>query len=197
MIVKRTDLVADGVGKLIDEFRSKPIAVGILTAWLKQIQGFEDVLWEVLDSRTIAGVGAQLDSLGALVGVAREGRTDVEYRVRILLRVRINRSQGRAEDILAIMAGMGAGTYVYTEYQPARFRIYSFATAEFDRPLVEAIRLVKPAGVAFDFLGNSEGLLEHVIRYDHTTPFITSYENGGFAHTTGLVDNHPTSVATY
>lgn len=198
ILTKNTAHEEQGLARLIDQFRNLPVTRGILASWLRGVQRFENCLFEVLEARDpLTATGVQLDNLGLLVGVFRNGQGDTEFRTRILLRVRINRSQGRPEDVIAILASLG-GAYEYEEKYPASFRVYSFSSGDIDRPLIEALRLVKPAGVAFEFQGNSEGLLDHAIQFDHTSPFITAYANGGFAHTSGTqADNYPVHVVRF
>lgn len=83
-------------------------------------QALEDVAWSVLTALsdpTFATVtGVLLDKIGARVGELRGGRVDSDYQAAIRLRIRVNRSRGKAEDIIAI-AKLAAihSTPLYTE----------------------------------------------------------------------------------
>lgn len=75
-----------------------------LAALLKQVQKAEDALKAVILVRFIGfATGANLDSIGRLVGEDRLGRLDDDiYRKAIRLRIFINGSSGRPEDIIYI-----------------------------------------------------------------------------------------------
>ncbi len=76
----------------------------LLSVFLRQIQKAEDALKAVIMTRFIGfAVGVQLDAIGRLVGEARLGRTDDDvYRKAIRLRIFVNGSSGRPEDIIQI-----------------------------------------------------------------------------------------------
>lgn len=75
-----------------------------LAALLRQVQKAEDALKALMLSRFIGfAVGVQLDALGRLVGEDRLGRLDDDvYRKAIRLRILVNGSSGRPEDIIKI-----------------------------------------------------------------------------------------------
>lgn len=78
----------------------------ILQAFAHRLQDGEDLSWAILSALsdpTFASVtGDLLDKLGARVGEKRLGRTDTDYQAAIRLRIRVNRSRGKAEDIVQI-----------------------------------------------------------------------------------------------
>lgn len=82
---------------------------------------------------TLDASAAQLDLLGALVREERGGRLDPEYLLAIKARVVANRSAGRAEDILRILAlSIPTGTpWTYSELMPATWlaQVYGFSGA--------------------------------------------------------------------
>ena len=112
---QNTTVVAQGVALLTDKWRKLPNVVALLSSYLGEIQEVQNVLWDVIRSRWLAVATAdnptgyqsdQLDELGKLVGQQRMGLPNGEYGQVILLRVQANRSQGRAEDIIQLAAGI-------------------------------------------------------------------------------------------
>lgn len=109
--------VAKGLALLLQQWRSSPKLMGILATYLRQFQTLENVTWDVINSRMLdTAVGAQLDMLGDLVGEARRGRSDIDYRAAVKLRIRVNRSQGTAEDVIDVARQGGGVTPLYRQY---------------------------------------------------------------------------------
>lgn len=120
--VYEPDHVAKGLALLLQQWRTSSKLKGILATYLRQFQTLENVTWDVINSRMLdTAVGAQLDMLGDLVGETRRGRNDIDYRAAVRLRIRVNRSQGRAVDVIDVATqGNGNTPAIYREY-PANF----------------------------------------------------------------------------
>jgi hypothetical protein len=179
--------VADGLGLLIDAFKSRKVIDGVLAAWLKQFQDLERVFWEILQGRGVEdAVGVQLDFLGQVVGEDRLGRSDDELRSAIKLKIRTNRSQGRAEDVLQTAALiLTTGQWEYAEYNNAAFRVLYWGLPSYlFSPLVRAIRLTRPAGVR-GYIMFAPSPLNEILFWTHTDG-ITPARHGAYTHTTGL-----------
>lgn len=178
----KTNHVEEAKTFLIEQFKGKPNIEGILSSWVQQFQDLEDVYWQILRGRTIdQAIGVQLDFLGALVGESRKGRNDAEYRAAIQLRIRINRSTGRAVDIYEIVSLM-TENFTYQEFYPADFLVTVYFPLLAQYQAVEnAIRQAKPAGVGASLVGAFSPRTE-TIRYGHTS---AGY-GLGYSHTTGI-----------
>jgi hypothetical protein len=113
-----TTMVAGGLARLTSRYRDQPNARALLSVYLSACQELSDALWDVIQMRWLvfaaggtAGeqgskVSDQLDTIGALVGQPRTGLTNGLYGMIIYLRIQANRSQGRAEDIIRLAAGL-------------------------------------------------------------------------------------------
>lgn len=89
--------------RLTQQFRDKANIVAFVTALATPAQALEDALQQLLTQRTIyTATGATLDALGKLVGQARNGLVDADYRRYIAARVRANSSDGLPDQLLAI-----------------------------------------------------------------------------------------------
>lgn len=103
-LAKITDHLARGLGRLLLQYRDKLKLQQLLAVCIEQVQEIEDALWQLWEERKLdTAAGAQLDTLGAIVGQAREGVDDDTYRLRIRARIRLNRSSGTAEDVYGVM----------------------------------------------------------------------------------------------
>lgn len=155
--------LAEGLAKLTEVFKKQPVIKAVLTEYLRPFQEIETLFWSIINSRILDNnpTGDQLDQIGGLVGEERLGRTDTVYLTAIKLRIRVNRSQGRAEDIIQIANLISPSTY--HEFYPAKWTVRAlFTTADiftFRRMLLAAK------------LGGSGGTLEYTLDPDENTFF--------------------------
>ena len=103
-LVQKTSQVADGLNRRLQQYKEdKPVLESVLTALLEQIQDLEDATYAIIDARAIAiCTGQQLDNLGTIVDLAREGRDDDEYRTLLYVKIGQNTSQGAGEKIISV-----------------------------------------------------------------------------------------------
>lgn len=121
-----TTHVEDGEARLIEAFKNKPLVKAVLRVSLLRVQHFEDVLWSIYTGVWLPNaIGVQLDNLGAIVGEPRKGRDDDLYRLWVKARILANRSNGKQQELLAVLRLLiGAGpTVTYTPDPPAGFEI--------------------------------------------------------------------------
>ena len=151
VIEKVDDHCADGLALLLAQFQDKPRLAAVLCAFLGSVQETEDAAWQLLTERDLdSAVGAQLDMLGRLVGEAREGRADSEYRPFVRARILINRSNGLAEEVLTILRVVTGGTVELhlREHYPAAFTVEVVGPIPFTpATLLRLLREAKAAGV--------------------------------------------------
>ena len=143
------DHKTDARALFTDQFRGRKVLQGLIDSWCVAIQAVETMLWQVINARTIANaVGDQLDKNGALVGEARQGRNDANYKPAISLRIRVNRSNGEAEDVLQVLTlALGVSPFTYTEIYPAGFYVTAYnLAASTALALGTAIRKSRAAG---------------------------------------------------
>jgi hypothetical protein len=140
--------------RFIEQFKDKPKLAAILTSYIRQIQNLEDCAWEVIESRTIASSGKSLDSIGRIVGRKRYGLSDADYRIAIRAQIRINRSSGTAEDIIAVAKlSLPDYTIEYLEHYPASIQVNAVGAALFTIGMVVAnLRAAKMGGVRLGFV---------------------------------------------
>jgi len=121
-----TDHEEQGLALLIEQFRDKPRIEILVRALMAQVQEAEDALWDLSFKRALANAEAtQLDALGEIVLLPRNGMDDDTYRAWIGAVHLISRSGGLPEQLLSILSALTPeGTSLRAdEYYPAAFRI--------------------------------------------------------------------------
>ena len=97
------DHVAQALARLPEQDKNKPLIAALLTSIVTPAQNLEAALWQLLTQRfATTAIGSNLDAIGKLVGQARNGLADVDYRTYIAARISANRSMGLAEDLLRV-----------------------------------------------------------------------------------------------
>lgn len=150
ILAQVTDHEDRGLAKLLTQFRDSPVLRSVLRAYLRQIQRIEDATWEVIQARHIDGEGIVLDYIGNLVGRKRKGLGDTDYKIAIKGQIRINRSSGTPEDLLAVIRlSIPEGyTFTYDESYTGTVLVEVLQLPVFNiKILYENLRTAKPAGV--------------------------------------------------
>jgi hypothetical protein len=105
---------------LLDQYKEKPRLYALLASYVRRCQELETATWDVIWNRLIDyAADGQLDTLGAIVGEKRLGKSDATYRVYIRARIRINYSEGHPDDIIDVQRLVESTPFVYREYYPA------------------------------------------------------------------------------
>lgn len=95
----------------------------LLGACVAPLQTAEDTLFDMITQRDLEQAeGAQIDQLGKLVGQARGGLSDENYRRYITARIAANRSNGTMEDVIRVatlIINDPTATFVITDEFPA------------------------------------------------------------------------------
>lgn len=128
-MVQNLDRDATASGLLIDHFQQKANLVALLSSYTEQTQEIENTLFDLLNGFWIdTAAGAQLDGLGEIVGAVRNGADDATYRLRIRVRIILNKTSGTTNQIIQIMKFIIAGvafssaiTFSFTPQYPAAF----------------------------------------------------------------------------
>jgi hypothetical protein len=159
-----TSHCAAGLALLIAQYQDSPRLQALICSYLDQVQAAETgtvaVYERGLDLDT--AVGAQLDIIGRLVRESRDGRADLEYRRALAVRVLVNRSQGRHEDLIAIVRLFEAlddepGAVVRVQsVQPAAVEVRLDSTpVNGPRAVDKRLRRAKAAGVRLTTIGGA------------------------------------------
>jgi hypothetical protein len=151
-----TDHVAQAHAKLISLYQDKPLFLAWLDTYVKQVQEFEDAVWQVIRSRFLDEADdVRAEMLGKLVGQPRRGEDLATYKLYISVRILVNRSLARAKDILQIAEILlldqtaqfeeGGASFVLRTREP----LNALTDPEV---IVEMIKAAKGAGIGFLFI---------------------------------------------
>lgn len=109
-IAARDDVTEFALSALPAPFQGKPRIASILASVTNRVQDLETVAYEIITLRLIeSATGIYLDRLGRIVGEPRYGRVDSDYRLGIRGRILANRSNGKHEELRAIVSLLFAG----------------------------------------------------------------------------------------
>jgi len=85
LITEITNHVEQALEKILQQYKGKPLVEGLLAALVEQIQALENAIYPLDAGRQLYNaIGAQLDGIGQLVNLPRNGLSDQEYLVFIL-----------------------------------------------------------------------------------------------------------------
>lgn len=151
------DHVQRALNRVLESDKSRAKFLKLISIWAERIQTLEDVFQQMYNALDLdSATGEALDRLGAIVGEAREGRSDATYRYWIRARARANRSAGRINDLLAVLKLVVEDTadITYTEIpdRDAEYLISILGTSVPEEQLRGILETVRPAGVLGDIL---------------------------------------------
>lgn len=102
---KITNHIQQGLAQLLEQYKGRPLIRGMFTAMLSQMQSIEDGLYDLepgcqlWDGSSVPSVGAQLDGIGQIVGIGRNGLPDDEYALFLFGKIAENFSQSLLSDV--------------------------------------------------------------------------------------------------
>jgi len=106
---KITDHVQQALNRLLQQYKGKPKYAAFFTVLVQQIQDLEDGIFPLDEGRqfyngtSYPAEGAQLDGIGEIVGIDRNGLSDEQYRIFILGKIAQNFSDATMPTIIKIL----------------------------------------------------------------------------------------------
>jgi hypothetical protein len=142
--------------QIVQQFKGSDKLLALIDSYTKQISLFEDMSFDLLEKRLDidAAEGQQLDNLGKILGVEREGDSDADFRIILKSIIGIHNSEGTIESILDFVLIVTGSTAEITEESfPAFFLVDLKSPIAFDAfRLFKFLLLAKPAGVGMNLL---------------------------------------------
>jgi hypothetical protein len=114
-----TNHVQQALNRLIQQYRGLPLLAGLITALVQQIQDLEDATYDMNEARqffngsTYPAVGAQLDGIGQLVGITRNGQNNAEFLTLIQGKIGENFSDTTQNALVTIVQTVFQATNVW------------------------------------------------------------------------------------
>ena len=117
MLVSKIDThVADGLTRLLHQYQDTPRVQALVATLVAEAQSLEDALFALDAGRQWANAeGAQLDGLGEIVGMPRNGAGDDAYRGLIAAAVARNNSDGTSAALVRSVAAAFGATAVFSK----------------------------------------------------------------------------------
>jgi hypothetical protein len=137
-LVYQPDHAGDAASRLLAQFDDAETLHAFVRLLVRPLQELEQAAFQLLDAFDLEdAAGAQLDMLGGIVGMLRDGRSDIAYRAYIRAKILANVSDGAVETILKIartLLGESATSITYEhgrvfDNHPAHFNLHVAATA--------------------------------------------------------------------
>jgi hypothetical protein len=149
--------VDDALARRPEYLKEKPNFEALLSAIVAPMQDIEDAAFAVLTERAIdTAIGAQLDAIGVIVGLARNGLTDDVYRRYLRAQIATNNSEGTTNEILNIARLVVHDltvSLVIVPHYPAAFSLViagAGVTADIAAIVAAFVARAKSAGVRVD-----------------------------------------------
>jgi len=196
-VITRVDHVAASVARLLSQWRDLKGVAELTRSYARAIQETEDFLLELLALDWDTLPSFILDQIGTIV---RQGRgittTDAAYRLALRTRIAVNRSHGRARDIVAItrLATPDGTVFVYEERYPMamHIRLIDAYTAELALLLFSFLNEARNGGARLEIWW-SEVSFEETFHFqpddgadpEARTEVTYGWDNGVFADTVG------------
>lgn len=150
-IIHSTTVTADGLARLLQQFKDKPRLAALLSSWLDEFQANEDAAFTLYYNRLLqngVATGDILTKIGKLVGQGSEGLSDASFILLIKARIKTNRSTGRREDLIGIASLLVPGDIVrVTAYPPKSVAVQPDAACTLP-PAIVGIKFLAKAGGA-------------------------------------------------
>lgn len=183
------DHVQQALDRLLEQYKERPNIAAFYTAFIQQIQDEENAVYDLDGTRqlyngtTYPAVGEQLDGIGAIVGINRNGLDDASYLVFILGKIAANFSDTTSPTIELI-----ADIF----FQPSELVLHNFYPAEVDLEMAGILLTPTLWPVVFPLLQKSLGAgikLGFISQYDLVNAFVVgddfgNGEGGGFGDDT-------------
>lgn len=108
------DHVGDSQSRLLAQYQERPNFVGIVSALAQHVQQLEDAIFGIVQAQQLSDAqGAQLDSIGALVGASRNGLNDSQYSTLIKGTIAKNNGDATLETLLTIIRSLFGATSIF------------------------------------------------------------------------------------
>jgi hypothetical protein len=189
--------VERGLERILEQFKNKAKIKGLISAFIKPLQGAEDTLNDMVTKRNLDDAeGVQLDLIGTIVGLERTfQQSDDDYRDDLRQQIYLNLYSGTPDQIMRAAAYfIGTTDLFYTENYPAEVDVQSemVLTEEQAAYIREKIKSFLPAGVSLGIVGQYDD--DSFLFYNDNDPESVAGVEWGQQHGFGDVDGEVLKV---
>ena len=184
LVTQITTHVSDALGRLLQQYQGKPRMMSLISGPAQQIQDLENAIFaldagrQLWNGTTSPAVGAQLDGIGQLVGIERNGLTDAQYILFIFGKIAENFSDTTVQTILNVIGYLfQAQTLVVQEIYPAGIAFEVFGSSIPPSLWPTANSLIQAAlGEGIQLVFGAASSSTNVFRF--AAPNVTGQNNG-------------------
>ena len=107
----------DALARIAEQYKDSTRLRGLISSIADQVQDIDDAIWELATERYLysdaeigdttvnyVAEGDQLDVLGRILNLTRQNMTDAQYRLALKGQVKMLKSSGTVEELIAIFA---------------------------------------------------------------------------------------------
>ena len=149
-----TNIVDRARARMLEQFKTDcaPNLDNLLSIFMQEVQELENQVGLLFEERNVTDAeGAQLDIIGSIVGIDREGRSDTEYRDAIQVQIQVNNTGGQEASIAALLGVLTAATIIdIREVFPAGLDIF-INSSELSLNTIQSLRKAVAATVSIQF----------------------------------------------
>jgi hypothetical protein len=177
-----TDYCNRNEERIVEQFEKKPNILGLLCALATSLQELEFVYQDLWNKRWLdTAIGAQLDGLGEIVGIDRQGMNDSEYRTAIRFQISVNMSNGEWETMISVTKELTDATKVriYEDFPAGIYLLTDGATIPVN--IIQLLEQSAPAGVKLGLTTTYLELPQFAYATETATP---DPDGGGYAEPT-------------
>lgn len=158
MLPTNIDQVVKGLSRNIDHL-DKENFNKLLSLFLEQIQNLQEDTIEIADQKNIdTAQGVWLDWIGKILGERRNGKSDVQYRNALKLKIGVNSADGTPNNIIDLTKQLtNAIDSKVLEYPIASFFSVITTDSLLDGSAWQLVDDIKPAGVSVTVIHNLDG----------------------------------------
>lgn len=144
------DHIQRALDALPQQFKNKVNWEKLINILIAPFQELEDVAQDLLTNRALdTAIGVQLDGIGQIVGLARNGMNDEQYRFALRFKIFINISSGEAETLIRALKYFTDANYIkYDPLYPAGFQMFTDGSVIPDN-LIPTMQSIAMAGVSY------------------------------------------------
>lgn len=152
------NVAEDTSNLLVQQFKTKQNFINFIQALSSECQLLENVFKELYTECSIDyAIGTQLDGIGQIVGLARNGESDDDYRIDLKLQILINASKGQPEILITALKIFTRSTVIILyEFFPAKCGGYFNNFTNYPANLNNKMQQICAGGVKwlFSIIGN-------------------------------------------
>lgn len=160
-VTQNNSHVSDALGRIVQQYSKAVNLQDLISSLVNQVQKIEDDLQSMYNRLDIdVSENVQLDGIGDIIGIARQGYDDDTYKILIKGKIAANVSKGTPGDIIQVFNILTSGSDAFLmELFPAQIAIMNNGSilAGLETLVKTMTEGATAAGVGLDYIGDYNG----------------------------------------